>query len=157
MNTKNEINNILLITVIFMAFFPAIILPAEEPVMLASAVQYSALIRYTTETKNIDPAGNTSPASDSGDFSSMSAGIDAASCSIFGDIPVIVEGPTEIEFWWRGSNSGLMLFILNGKIQAVQHKDSGWIKYKLTISKKGTHHLKWAYKPSAEKYASTQP
>jgi hypothetical protein len=140
-----------------MVFLPAVFLLADEPVTLANLGQYDVSMRYTSAAENSDPAGNTSPVNDFKDFSSMPAGIDAASCAIFGNIPVIVEGPTVIEFWWRGSNAGTILFVLNGSIQAVQYKDNGWIKYKLTINKKGTHHLMWAYKSSAEGYASLQP
>jgi hypothetical protein len=87
----------------------------------------------------------------------MPTGIDAVSCAIFGDIPVVVDGPTVIEFWWRGSNTGTMLFVLNGSIRAVQYKDNGWKKYKLVIDKKSLQYLKWVYKATADGYASIQP
>lgn len=158
---KKTGNSILLIMVlsaaVLMVFLPTVILLAEEPVKLANVGQYDVSMRYMAAAKNIDPAGNTPPANDFKDFSSMPAGIDAVSCDIFGNIPVVVEGPTVIEFWWRGSNAGTILFVLNGSIQAVQHKDNGWIKYKLTINKKGTQHLMWVYKASTEGYASIQP
>ena len=155
---KKTGNSILLIMVlsaaVLMAFLPTVLLRAEEPVQLANVGQYDGSMRYTAATENNDSTGNTPPAEN---FSSMPAGIDASSCAIFGNIPVVVDGPTVIEFWWRGSNAGTMLFVLNGSIQAVQYKDNGWIKYKLTINKKGAQHLKWVYKASAEGYASIQP
>ncbi len=155
---KKTGNSILLImglsAAVLMGLLPVALLHAEEPIQLACAGQYAISMRYTAAAKYNDSAGNTPPADD---FGSMASGIDAVSCSIFGDIPVVVYGPTVIEFWWRGSNAGTMLFVLNNSIQAVQYKDNGWIKYRLTINKKGAQQLKWVYRASAEGYASIQP
>jgi hypothetical protein len=155
---KKNGNSILLIVALSAAvltvFLPAARLRAEEPVQMANVGQYDVSMRYTAAVENNVPAENTPSAND---FSSMSTGIDAVSCAIFGDIPAVVDGPTVIEFWWRGSNAGTMLFVLNNSIQAVQYKDNGWIKYRLTINKKGAQQLKWVYRASAEGYASIQP
>ena len=84
------------------------------------------------------------------DSNFMPDGIDAVTCAVFGNIPAVVEGPTVVEFWWRGSDSGVMFFTLNGIIQAVQKKDNGWQKYKLTINDSGIQHIKWVYKSASE-------
>jgi hypothetical protein len=152
-------NILILFSAIFIIAFPAACLDAgEDNINVASVTniaQYNISRRSTADPPKKNPF-SSAPSSDD-DYSFMPDGIDAVSCSIFGNIPVIVEGPTTLEFWWRGSNAGIMSFILNGKVQSVQYRDNGWQKYKLILSEKGTHHLKWVYTASEEKYASITP
>lgn len=142
---------VILVVAAFLIFLPAIVLRAEEPVQMANIGQYDNLLRYQPVPENDGSAENLSvPKNDS----SMPDGIDAVSCAVFGNIPVVIEGPTELEFWWRGSETGVMIFTLNGRIKAVQYKDNGWQKYKLSINEQGTQYLKWIYKNTAEAQAA---
>jgi hypothetical protein len=130
-NEKNTASKALFMVTIMAAavmfLFPVAILHAEGRVQTASTDQY---------VNPPVPEGNNS----------MPDGIDAASCEMYGAIPAVVEGPADLEFWWRGSENGVIIFTDNGKIAAVQYKDSGWQKYKYTIRGSGTHVIKWAYK-----------
>ena len=158
LDKKSEIkginDSILLMAILVVAalliFLPAITLRAEEPVQMANIGQYDKSLGYKPVPENDGSAEDFSvPKNDS----SVPDGIDAVSCAVFGNIPVVIEGPTELEFWWRGSEAGVMIFTLNGRIQAVQHKDNGWQKYKLIINEQGTQYLKWIYKNAAEAQA----
>jgi hypothetical protein len=73
-------------------------------------------------------------------------GIDAATCTVMGNVPVIVEGPTKLEFWWRGSDSGVITFYVNGKKEAVVEKDSGWQKLIYNVENPGVHTIRWIFK-----------
>src|ERR1035437_3290350 len=140
-----------LVSAAFLMFLSAAVLRAEEPVQMASIGQYDSSMGYQPVSENEDPAENKPILKND---SPMPDGIDAVSCAVFGNIPVVVEGPTEIEFWWRGSDAGVMIFTLNGRIQAIQYKDNGWQKYRLVINGQGTQYLKWIYKNAAEAQAA---
>lgn len=63
-----------------------------------------------------------------------------------GNVPVIVEGPTKLEFWWRGSDSGVITFYVNGKRVAAVEKDSGWQKLTYNVENAGVHTIRWIFK-----------
>lgn len=73
-------------------------------------------------------------------------GIDAATCTAMGNVPVIVEGPTKLEFWWRGSDSGIISFYVNGKRQAIVERDTGWQKFTYNVEDTGVHTIRWIFR-----------
>jgi len=134
---KETGERILLIAVLvitaLLVLLPAVLLHAEGPMQLASVQRYDNSRAYTASRENDNL---------------MPDGIDAASCAAFGAIPAVVEGPTVLEFWWRGSDTGAILFTVNGKTEAVECKDNGWKKFRYVVKEAGTHFVKWVYKPA---------
>lgn len=139
--------------VAFLIFLSVVFLYAEEPIQMASIGQYNSSNGYMPVPEEGIPAEKTAAPQNDADIPD---GIDAVSCAIFGNIPAFVEGPTDVEFWWRGSDAGVLIFTLNNKIQAIQYKDSGWQKFTMSINGQGTYKLKWIYKNAAEAQAAIQ-
>jgi hypothetical protein len=107
------------------------------PVMLkAGNIQLASIQRYESSGQLTAAVEKTADVPD---------GIDAATCSLMGAVPVIVEGPTKLEFWWRGSDSGVITLYVNGHPQAVVVRDEGWKKFSYTITEAGVHSIKWIF------------
>ena len=120
---------IILVTMIILMLAP--IVSAEEPVQLASIQGYGSSVMQ----QNYLAAEEDKP-----------EGIDAATCKTFGKIQAAVEGPTELEFWWKGSDTGVLTFYVNGKAESVMIENTGWQILKFSVKNSGTHTISWEYK-----------
>jgi hypothetical protein len=104
---------------------------AEDPVQMASIKGFGA----STFQNEIIASDDDKP-----------EGIDAATCKTFGKIQASVDGPTELEFWWKGSDTGILTFYVNGKAESIMTENKGWQLLKFSVKDGGPHFLSWEYK-----------
>ncbi len=118
----------------------ALILAVAAPITAGEFVQLASVQGYESSSNLKSAVEKTADVPD---------GIDAATCSAMGAVPVIVEGPAKLEFWWRGSDSGIITLYVNGHALALLEKDSGWRKFSCNIAEAGVHTIKWIFKANS--------
>jgi hypothetical protein len=121
----------IIIITVFLFLIPQAAINAQEPEQTSSIKMYQNSTGGSQLEKNAK---------------SLPDGIDAVTCAAFGPIPAVVEGPTVLEFWWRGSQSGIMFFTINGSVKATMTGDNGWQKINYIIKEAGPQMIKWVYK-----------